>query len=112
MADWVFEVQDRDGRIVRLARDRWAMHIIEKHSEVEPHLAEICQVIQSPAISTQDALGSFHHSTLGAVKGKDRLYLEVVVRYDETVNPTVGDVLTIHFNGRPPKGELKWIKMS
>ena len=112
MDDCVFETEDREGRIVRLARDRWVMHILEKHGEVEPFLAEIQQVIQSPAVSTQDNLGSCHYATVGAVGGKWKpLYLEIVLRYDETLNPAVGEVLTVFFNGMPPKGELKWIEI-
>ena len=110
MADWLFEVQDRNGNQVHLTRFRWEMHIGVKHSEVAPYLAEIQQVIQSPGIITREQSGTYHLARLGAVGGKwASLYLEVVVRYTTTSSVVTGNVLTVFFNGRPPKGKLQWL---
>ncbi len=87
------------------------MHIRVKHSEVAPFVEQIQNIIKSPQIVTRDSGGAHHLSRLGDVKkGWDNLYLEVVVRYKETSELKEGNVLTVHFNSNPPKGELEWIK--
>lgn len=110
-AEWVFEESDRDGIPVRLTADRWHMHITVKHGEVEPFLQEIQEVIRDPGIVTENDEGVRHCATLGAVRGRwVNLYLEVVVGYDRSTAPGMGNVLTVHFNSRPPKGMLKSIR--
>ena len=113
MAVFLFEVADKDGTTVRLREDRWDLHIVEKHSEVEPYLEEIKKVIRSPAIITQDAGGSHHLSRLGAVEQgwKDK-YLEIIVKYSGELGSRTGRVLTVFFNERPPKGDMKWMTRS
>lgn len=108
MPDWLFEVSDKDGNIVRLALSRWEMHIRVKHREVTPYVEELKQLIAAPTIITRDSEGCFHLSVLGAVGGKwTNLYLEAVVRYEEGEDDE-GEVLTAYFNGRIPKGEVIW----
>ena len=107
MPKWLFEVSDKDGIIVRLALDRWEMHISVKHHEVSPHIEELKQLIVAPTVITRDSEGCLHLAALGAVGGKwTNLYLEAVVRYKENE----GEVLTAHFIGRIPKGEVIWRK--
>ena len=110
MTDWVFETQDRDDNTVRLSRTRWNRHILVKHREVGQYLAETQDVILSSTIGTVDGGGAYHLSTLGAVGGKwKNLYLEVVVRYEDTGDTKTGTVPTIHFNDSAPKGDLRWL---
>ncbi|MCH7713713.1 MAG: hypothetical protein IIC99_08835 [Chloroflexi bacterium] len=107
MPDWLFEVSDKDGNIVRLARSRWEMHIRVKHHEVSQYIEELKQLIAAPMVITRDSEGDLHLATMGAVGGKwTNLYLEAVVRYKENE----GQVLTAHFIGRVPKGEIIWLK--
>ena len=70
MAQFLFEVLDTDGCLVRLDEVRWDLHIAEKNSEVVSYLEEIKGVIRSPAIIMQDEGGTYHLSRLGAVKQK------------------------------------------
>ena len=108
--DWLFEVPDKDGNLVRLALSRWEMHIRAKHHETTPYIEEIKGLISTPGIITRDAGGCSHLAKLRAVGGKwENLYLEVVVRYKEDPSGSLtGDVLTVYFSGRPPKGEVIW----
>ena len=100
----VFEINDRGGVPVRLTQDRWISQIVDRHPEVEPYLEEIKQVVQAPTQITEDEGGAYHLASFGIVPREWRnSYLEVLVRY----SPTEGEVLTIHFSHRPPKGALK-----
>ena len=113
MAKFLFETSDKDGRVVRLEEGRWIMHKAEKHAEVEPFVNEIKDVIHMPGIITQDDGGVFHLSTKGAVRGRwKNMYLEVVIRYrqEQESENEAGDVLAVHFNAGPPKGDLKWVQ--
>ena len=44
MPDWLFEVSDKDGNVVRLALGRWEMHIRARHHEVSPYIEELKQL--------------------------------------------------------------------
>lgn len=100
----IFEINDREGIPIRLTQERWFSQIVDRHPEVESCIEEIEQVVHSPTQITEDEAGVYHLASLGIVLGQWRnTYLEVVVRY----TPTEGEVLTIHFNDRAPKGELK-----
>ena len=112
MPDTIFEIQDVYGTSVRLLTRRLEMHIRVKHADVVPYIDEAKEVISNPGIVTEDNLGSYHFSRLGAVQDGDKagLYLEVVVDYRGEPDAVFGEVLTVHFNGKPPKGVLKWMK--
>ncbi len=90
------------------------MHILEKHSEVEPYMDQIKGVIQSPGIITEEAEGGkLHLAKFGVVGGKyHNCYLETVIRYQGGPGSKSGTVLTVHFNTHAPKGELKWLTRS
>ena len=107
---YLFQVADKDGYIVSLTQTRWDVHIVERRPELAECVPQIQEVIQNPQIITRDTnTGSYLLSRLGVVQGKwANLYLEVVVRYDEDADPIVGTVLTVYFNDRIPKGDLRW----
>jgi hypothetical protein len=103
-----FEVPDKDGNMVSLLLSRWVGHIIVKHAEIEPFLNQVKQVIQNPSIVTVDKEGVHHLARRGVVRRYSRLFLEVVVQYQTRSEVMSGEVLTIHLNAAPPKGEVVW----
>ena len=104
MDELVFKINDRDGVPIRLTQDRWIGQIVDRHPEVESYIEEIKQVVQGPTQITEDEGGIYHLASFGIVSREWRnSYLEVVVRY----SPAEGEVLTVHFSHRAPKGELK-----
>ncbi len=112
MAEPLFEISDKDGNVVQLTTERSELHVVVRHPEVEPYLEQIKQLIESPNIVTKDSRGVYHLSRLAAVEESRfrGLYLEVVVRYRRRSSGAEGEVLTIFFNARPPKGDLEWIR--
>lgn len=112
MQNLVFEVEDRDGNVVQLTQSRWDLHIAVRHPEIMHYLSEIQEVIRNPAIITLDEGGAHHLSKRSAVGGRySNTYLDVVVKYNEISGTLRGNVLTVFFNARSPKGELLWMEI-
>ena len=102
----VFSTPDRDGNEVRLIESQWQGHIVRRHTDVEPYLEEIKDVIQDPRIVDIDKDGTYTYSRQGAVNVRERQYLVVVVAYsDEITGRRLGSVRTAFLTGRRPKGQ-------
>ena len=102
----VFSALDRDGNEVRLTESQWRWHILIRHSEVEPYLEEIKDVILDPRIVDIAGDGTYTYSRQGAVNVRERQYLVVVVTYsDEVTGRRLGSVRVAFLTNRRPKGQ-------
>ena len=109
----IFSTLDREGNEVRLTDPQWYGHILLRHPEIAPYLDEIKAVIEDPQLIVVRSGGEMHFLTLGAVGGRSRQYLKVVVEYsDEITGRRIGSVRTAFLAGRHPKGVVNERKPS
>lgn len=102
----VFSTLDRDGNEVRLTETQWRHHILLRHSEVEPYLEEIKDVLRDPRLVDIAEDRTYTYSRLGAVNVRQRQFLVVVVAYsDEVTGRRLGSALTAFLTRRRPKGQ-------
>ena len=107
----VFSTLDREGNEVRLTESQWYGHILLRHPEIAPYSDEIKAVIEDPQLIAVRSGGEMHFLTLGAVGGRSRQYLKVVVEYsDEITGRRIGSVRTAFLTGRQPKGVIDELK--
>jgi hypothetical protein len=107
----IFTTEDVWDEAVTLPEQQWQQHILVRHPEVGPYLAQIEDTVHAPdcvfssEVRSDAKIFYKRHSDTGAYR---QLYLKVVVGYDES--PAM--VLTAYFCPHITGGKLLWIKTS
>lgn len=107
MDDYLFEVKDPEGRIIRLTGSRWKNHIIIAHPEMKPHYEKIQKTIIEPNVigeSLQSTSLLYSNNELMA----SNLYVNVIVGFDDKYEE--GNVRTSYLSASLPKEKTIWIR--
>ena len=78
--DSIFEVTDKSGRKIHLARERWN-HINNEHPEVAPYLDDIKDALVRPLKTFQHEYDDKLHYYYKDFKQKQPRYLLIIVKY-------------------------------
>ena len=98
----VFIKKEKFGQLIRLTEERW-QHIIERHPEVEGHLAKIQSTIQNPDIIVKNQYNKnerYYHRYFKSLTN----YLVIVIEYKKNF------IITAFISRKVKRGEILWSK--
>ena len=104
----LFEVKDPEGRLVRLVRSTWNVHIILRHPEMKRHYEKIEKTIAEPNVITKDPERDYSLTYSNNELTSSNIYVHVSVQFDDKYKN--GDVRTSRLGWDLPKGKTIWIR--
>jgi len=107
---FLFEVQDKEGIIVRLERRTFERHLPYR-PETADYVEEAKATIEDPDAILVDDDSCHHYYRLGLGRGKfEKCYVRVLVYYRSRGGRVEGRVATFWLARRIGKGQIKWMR--
>ena len=106
--EYLFEVRDRRGRVVR-----WKTSVFERHLPARPEMADYVEEIKATVADPDKEVldgDAFVYYRMGLGRDKfKRCYIKVPIYYQGPFGTEVGSIATAHFTTRiGGRGRILW----